>query len=162
MQSPDKDDEKKLIRTIRYLMKTKFSPLILKVNKSGVTEWSVDASFAVHDDIRSRTGIQMSLGSGTIYGASTKQKKNTTSSTEAELVGVADALAKMLWSRHFMESQGYLVNDVYVYQDNESAILLEENGMKSVGKDSRHMNITCFFITDKIKGKEFKVLHCTT
>ena len=34
--------------------------------------------------------------------------------------------------------------------------------MKSVGKGSRHINIKYFFITDKIKSKELKVLHCPT
>ena len=162
VKCPDKDDDKKLARSIRYLERTKYLPLILKANENGVIEWWVDASFAVHEDMRSRTGMHMSLGSGAIYGASVKQKINTSSSTEAELVGVSDALPKMLWSRHFMEAQDYKVNDMYVYQDNESAILLEENGMKSVGKGSRHMNIRYFFVTDKVKGKELKVIHCPT
>jgi hypothetical protein len=77
-------------------------------------------------------------------------------------VAVADALPKVLWCRHFMEQQGYIVKDVYVYQDNESAILLETNGMRSVGKGSRHIKIKYFFITDKVKGNELKVLHCPT
>ena len=61
-----------------------------------------------------------------------------------------------------MEEQGYLVKDIYVYQDNESVILLEENGMQSVGKGSRHINIKYFFVTDKVKGKELKIIHCPT
>ena len=104
----------------------------------------------------------MSLGKGAVYGASVKQKINIASSTEAELVGVADALPKILLTRYFMENQGYLVEDVFVYQDNESAILLETNGMKSVGKGSRHVKIKYFLIVDKVKGKELRVLHCPT
>ena len=162
VKNPDTDDQKKLARTIRYLMKTAHLPMILKCNDDGIIQWWVDASFAVHEDMRSRTGMQMSLGTGTIYGTSQKQKINTGSSTEAELVGVSDALPKMIWCRHFMESQGYLVEDVYVYQDNESAILLETNGMKSVGKRSRHIDIKYFFVTDKVKGKELRIMHCPT
>ena len=74
MQHPDRDDEKKLARTIRYLEKTKHLPLILKVNDHGIVEWWVDASFAVHEDMRSRSGMNMSLGTGTVYGSSSKQK----------------------------------------------------------------------------------------
>ena len=99
----------------------------------------MDAAFAVHEDMKSRTGIYMSLGKGRIYGSSSKQKINILSSTHAELVGVSDAMPKILWCRRFMESQGCIVEDVHVYQDNESAILLEENGMKSVGKTSKHV-----------------------
>ena len=40
-----------------------------------------------------------------------------------------------------MERQGCVIEDVYVYQDNHSAILLETNGMKSAGKASRHIKI---------------------
>ena len=83
----------------------------------------------------------MSLGKSTLYAASSGQKINTTSSTHAELVGASDAMPKILWIRRFMEAQGYVIEDVYVYQDNESAILLEENGYKSVGKASRHVKI---------------------
>ena len=61
-----------------------------------------------------------------------------------------------------MEAQGYIIEDVYVYQDNESAILLEENGYKSVGKSSRHVKIKYVFIADQIKGKELRILHCPT
>ena len=95
-------------------------------------------------------------------GRHQKQKINTGSSTEAKLVAVVDALPNIMWCRHFMEQQGYIVEDVYVYQDNESAILLETNGMRSVGKGSRHIKIKYFFITDKVKGNELKVLHCPT
>ena len=97
-----------------------------------------------------------------IYGASIKQKINTISSTEAELVGVADPMPKILWCKYFMEAQGYLVENIYVYQDNESAILLETNGTRSVGKGSRHVRIKYFFIADKVKNKELEVLYCPT
>ena len=55
-----------------------------------------------------------------------------------------------------------MVEDVHVYQDNESAILLEENGMKSVGKASRHVKIKYFFVTDQVKNKELRILYCPT
>jgi len=45
--------------------------------------WWVDASFAVHPNMRSHTGGVMTLGSGGAYSVSTKQKLNTRSSTES-------------------------------------------------------------------------------
>jgi len=39
---------------------------------------------------------------------STKQKLNTKSSTEAELVAIDNAMAQILWTRHFLASQGEL------------------------------------------------------
>lgn len=105
--------------------------------------------------MKSCTGLCMSLGKATIYTTSINQKLNTTSSTEAELVGVSDGMPKITCTRYFMAAQGYNVDDVYVYQDNQSAILLEMNGMKSVGKNSRHMKIRYFFVTDRVQPKRW-------
>ena len=73
-------------------------------------------------------------------------------------MGVSNMLPKVLWCRHFMEAQLCIVEDVIVYRDNQSAILLENNGQKSVGKGTRHVQIKYFFVTDKIKIDEMKVL----
>ena len=44
-----------------------------------------------------------------------------------------DAMALILWtSRHFLEGQGFTVTDNVVFQDNESAMLLENNGRLSI------------------------------
>ena len=96
MKKTDTDDQKKLARTIRHLISTIHLPLILHVNEHVVIEWWVDASFAVHDDMKSRTGMYISLDTSTMHAASKKQKINTSSSTHAELVEVSDALPKML------------------------------------------------------------------
>ena len=126
VRNPTQNDQKKLGRTIRYLENTRFLPLILSLNKHGIIEWWVDASFAIHDDTKSRTGLCMSLGEGTVYAVSTRQKLNTNSSTESELVGVSDGIPKMIWTRYFMEAQGYNIEDLYICQDNQSAMLLEK------------------------------------
>ena len=83
--------------------------------------------------MKSHTGGAMSLDRGMIYGTSVRQKINTKSSTEGELVGVNDVMPQILWTRYFiMEAQGYNIKDTVVYQDNQSAILLENNGRASI------------------------------
>jgi len=52
----------------------------------------------VHEDLRSHTGSVMSMGTGALQAGSGKQKLNTRSSTEAALVGVDDAITKILWT----------------------------------------------------------------
>ena len=83
----------------------------------------------------------MSLGTGAIYATSTRQKIMTKSSTKAELVGVSDVISQVIWTRHFLEAQGYQVKDLIVYQDNQSAMLMEKNGRASSGQQTRHINI---------------------
>ena len=42
--------------------------------------------------------------------------------------------AKILWTWYFLESQGYQIDDSMVCQDNQSAMLLGQNGCGSSSK----------------------------
>ena len=128
VQHPDHDDYKKLVQAMKYLRKTITLPLMLEVDDLQLVHWWIDGAFATHRDMCSHTGGAMSLGKGVIYGMSTHQKLNIRSSTEAELVTVDDCMSQVLWTRYFLDVQGYNINDCIVYQDNKSAILLEQNG----------------------------------
>ena len=88
----------KLIKLLEYLKGTSKLCLKLKADNLQVVKWYVDASFAVHPDYRSHTGAVMTLGEGSIIAMSKKQKLNTRSSTEAELVGADDAATMILWT----------------------------------------------------------------
>ena len=160
--SPDTDDYAKLRRCVRYLRGTAGLPLTLEGDPCGKIQWWVDASFAVHPDMKSHTGAIMTLGQGATFSMSTRQRLNTKSSTEAELVGVDDALPQIVWTRNFLQAQGLKVQDNVVYQDNQSAILLERNGRRSSGKRTRHINNRYFMITDRIAQKEMRVEYCNT
>ena len=88
----------------------------------------IDAAYAVHNDMRSQMGGCMSFGNGMIHGRSSKQKLNTKSSTESELVGMSDYVPYTLWMKNFMKDQGFNIEKAIVYQDNQSAIKMEVNG----------------------------------
>ena len=49
-----------------------------------------------------------------------------------------------------------------MYQDNQSVILLERHGFKSVEKGTRYARIGYFFVTNKFEDKEIKVLYYPT
>lgn len=57
VRNPAQDDQKKLARTLKYLMAIRFLPLILAISKSGVIEWWLGASFVVHEDMKSRSDL---------------------------------------------------------------------------------------------------------
>jgi hypothetical protein len=61
------------------------------------------------------------------------------------------------WIRLFVLAQGLKVNKNLIYQDNESAELLEVNGKKSSSKRTRHINIHYFLVTDAIAKEECKI-----
>ena len=98
----------------------------------------MDASFAVHADFKSHTGVVMTYGSGAVQTMSWKQKLNTHSSTETELVCVKDAMTMILWTRLFLHAQGCGVRETLLSQDNKLTILLASNGKH---KRNRAVNI---------------------
>ena len=86
--------------------------------------WQVDTAYGVHCDCKGHNDAMMSVGKGAILSFSRKQKLNTASSTKAELVGIADALGIILWTKYFMEAQGYTIYANILFKDNTLAILL--------------------------------------
>ena len=104
----------------------------------------------------------MTFGRGMMNGASNKQKINTTSSTEAEVVGVHDNIPAVLWKRYFLQKQGYPLKPSILHQDNQSSILLENNARASRGKRTRHMNIKYFFVSDCVKCGHIVIRYCPT
>ena len=104
----------------------------------------------------------MTFGKGAPITISKKQRLNTRSLTEAELVGADDAGIMIVWTRLFMEEQGYEVYKNILYQDNKSTILLEKNGKKSSSQRTRAINIRYFFIHDQVKNGMMTVKYCGT
>jgi hypothetical protein len=102
VKNPDIDDYRKLGRVVKYLRKTQKLVLTLECNNLYNIMWWVDASYACHDDMRGQSDGMVSLGKSAIYATSVKQKLNTRSSTEAELVAVYDVMPQMIWVGNFM------------------------------------------------------------
>jgi hypothetical protein len=162
VKAPDVNDWRKLSHLMEYLRVERLRPLVLSADGSGVLMWYVDASFAVHPNMRSHTGGGLTMGRGFPIVTSTKQKLNTRSSTESELVGVDDMMPIVVWSRYFLMAQGYGVTQNLLLQDNKSSMLLEKNGRASSGKRTRHINIRYYFVTDRVNMKEIEIEWCPT
>ena len=82
----------------------------------------VDASCAVHQNIRSHTGGAMSMVYGMIHCCSRNQKMNAKSTTESKLVGTSEYVIFNIWIVRFYEAQGYDITKNVIFQLNESAI----------------------------------------
>ena len=162
VQKLTESDWQKLVRLLKYCNGTRDFKLVLSADDLRVVKWYVDASFAVHPDFKSHTGGVMTFGEGAIQSISRKQKLNTRSSTEAELVGADDVSTMILWTKLFLEDQGYQVEKNILFQDNKSAILLETNGKKSSSKRTRALNIRYFFIADQVEKGNMLIEYCPT
>jgi hypothetical protein len=160
---PDKDDWGKVKRVLSYLKGTLHMPLIVLTDLLILSRWWVDAAYAMHDDCQGHTRAGMSLGQGMALSYSYwRQKINTKSSTEAELVGVDDSLRYILWAHYFMQEQGCDMDPSLLYQDNMSAILLKTNGRVSSSKWTKHIKVKYFLIKDKVDWEEITIKHCPT
>ena len=139
--------------------------------------WNIDASFAVHMDMKSHTGSTLSLGLGSPISGSHKQKNNATSTTVLELHGIGDTMPMMEWTSNFTKVQvdGIPEKDdditraikslgkvTTVLQDNTSTKGLAEFGCRSQGKNTRQVEIRYFYITEKIKDGHMQVFYCPT
>jgi hypothetical protein len=135
--------------------------MVLEATKSLQLLAYVDASFAVHHDYKSHTGGILSLGSGPIFAKSTRQKLNTISSTEAELVGISDMLPQALWTRDWIISQGYEIRPLVMFQDNTSTIQLSTKGPSNKER-TRHIAIRYYWVKDRVVAGEVEVKHLGT
>lgn len=98
----------------------------------------------------------MLFGVGVVHGRSSKQKLNSKSSTESEIISVSEYMPFHIWAVNFLESQRYKVNNKTLFQDNKSAILLEKNGRNSCTGNSRNIDIWYFFIKDRVKSGDIQ------
>jgi hypothetical protein len=152
---------KKLQRVVRYLRANDKEGMCLQPDTVLQAYGWVDASFAVHHDMRSHTGAVLGLGKGPFWAKSSVQKLNSKSSTEAELIGASDSAGQLLWTRQFLVAQGYNVGPAVLYQDNQSTIALLNNG-RSNSERTRHIAIRYFFLHDRINRKEVRVEYLCT
>jgi hypothetical protein len=162
VKEPNQDDWCKLLKLLKYLHATIDDELILSADDLRVIKWYCDVAFAVHPDFKSHTGGCMTFGQGMPLNNSRKQRLNTRSSTEGELVGDDDIANPMFWTKLFMEAQGYAIKHNILYQDNKSTILLLNNGKQSSTKRTRALNIRYFFLTDQIAKGNLEVKYCPT
>ena len=158
---PTEEDERKLDRILSYLLNSPGQQLVLRIGDKVELRAHVDASFGLYEDGKSVTGIAISLGGATIYIKSGKQKIVTRSSTEAELVGISDALSQVLWTREFLLAQGLALGPATIFQDNKSTIFLANKG-RSTSERSRHIKIRYFFVSHYIESKEIRLEYLPT
>ena len=124
----------KLVWMMKFLKQTVKDQLTLKSDGTRTLKWHVNAAFTVHPDFKSHTIGVLTMGKGALASTSQKQGLNTRSLTEAKTVAADDMAGLMVWTQNFLEAQGYHLEDNILYQDNQSAILLESNGHRSAGR----------------------------
>ena len=110
----------------------------------------MDASAFIHMDMKGYTGGMMTLSNGAVISKSIKQKVNTDSLTISKLIGTHNMIPEILWTKYFVEAQGYKVDHNIVIQDSKSDIRLMVNGIFSSGPKTNHIKVKYFLVIDTI------------
>jgi hypothetical protein len=157
VQDPSAKDDKRLKRVLQYLKGTKNKKLILNASGRNISV-PIDSSYAVHPRTRkSHTGVQISLGRGTVFAASVKQRIVTKSSSEAELVGTSDGASQAIWTKNFLDALDWNPDSpILLLQDNQSAKILEEQGWTSNGR-MKHLDIRYFWVKQFVDNNVMQV-----
>ena len=137
-------DWTKLRHLLHFLQTTINDECVIAADSLTELHMWVDASYAVHNDMKSHKGGAMSFGRGVFGTKSTKQNLNTKSSAEAEVVGVSDYLPSTIWTTIVLSHQGIDLKESTLYRDNTSVMEMEHNGRDSCSQRSQHIDIRYF------------------
>ena len=164
VQDPTVQDQKKLTRILSYLNGTKNLGIMIggDINNEIKLFGYADAAFACHpENMRSHTGLLLSVGRGCVIVKSRSQKSVTTSSAESELVALSDLTSLTIHSLNFLKSLNVNLHQAEIFQDNTSTISMANNG-KSNSDRTKHIKIKYFFIKQHLESKEIKITYCPT
>ncbi len=104
VQEPTEDDLRQLKRVHRYFARTADLPLKLSICDDYLFTAYVDASYAVHEDMKSHSGM-VYMGGGTFLAKSTKHSVVSESSTEADVIAASDGCNDLLSLTKFINFQ---------------------------------------------------------
>ena len=123
-----------------------------------------DASFADNlQDRKSTQGYLLTLFGGPIVWKSGKQSTVTTSSTEAELLGLSTAAKEAIAAvRLFRDVRLQLNEDLTIWCDNKQTIRLVNEDMMRIQTALRHVDIHNCWVRQETKKGSFEVKYLPT
>ena len=127
--NPSALDLLKAKRIVKYIASAPNIGINYYSNSSMKLMIHADASHLVHPDGFGHTGIVITLGNSVVFARSVKQKMQTLSSTESEMIALQEASTYVVWMRYLLKELGYNLNSpTVVTQDNQSATVIAEQG----------------------------------
>jgi hypothetical protein len=167
MQDPRRRHQVAAERVLRYLAGTKDIGLVFGRRKRtvdsshdiiayGDADWANDRV-----DRKSITGWIVKLNGDVISWASKKQHTVAQSTCEAELYAEAAAVNEVLWQRGLLKELGLRMDNAsIVYCDNQPAISVSKNGIKS--ERTKHVDVKYHFVTEQIEKRTIESKYLPT
>lgn len=161
-----KKDFEHLLRIVRYLEVTKDLGVHLNCESLDL-RCSCDASYAVHTpnaNTKGHTGFMIGFGENMsyIHARSGKQKAASTSSSDAEIIALSDAMKMCTWMQELIDNLKLdnPKSEIVVYQDNQSVIKMAAES--SGTKHSKHLLTKLTYCADRVHRGFAKIEYMET
>jgi len=151
------------IKILKYLKTTMAMVLEFNGNQEKSVKAYADASWASDKDTgRSVTGYVVTINNSSISWKSQRQSTVAMSSTEAEYMALFAVVQEVIWLKRLLSevSSEYLKENIIVYQDNKSTILLASNPTQH--SRTKHINTKYHFVRDQVSNGEVKIQYLST
>lgn len=103
VHAPDTDNTKNLQQLPKYLSQIVFLPLIITLDGTKNLYWSVNASFAVHCEMKGHNRVLLIMEKGSLISLSTNQKINARNLIKSKIIAWGDSIPYVLWMHLFVE-----------------------------------------------------------
>ena len=160
VQAPTEHDRSKLDRILHYLNSHQHMPMMIDNKKITRIRAYVDASFAVHPDAKSHTGLAIFAGGTLVHWKSSKQKICSVNSTEAEMIALSDKLIDIVSCHEFLVEQGLKMDTPLVLQDNTSTMILSQEDAKKIR--NKHLLARQQTIQEWVRNSDLRIKHVST
>ncbi|OQD85533.1 hypothetical protein PENSOL_c040G03155, partial [Penicillium solitum] len=145
-------------RVINYLYTTRNLAIEYSADAASTgidsIQFASDASYGDHPDRKSSAGYICQAYGGPIDWKATKQPTVTTSTTEAELLGLSEAGKQVQWWRRLMNSLGFVPShDLTIDCDNERTIGLLTSEDTAFETKLRHVDIHHHWLRQEVQEK---------
>ncbi|XP_019179838.1 PREDICTED: uncharacterized protein LOC109175035 [Ipomoea nil] len=149
-------------RVLRYIKNSPGQGLFFPANSQLKVRGFADSDWATCPDTRkSVTSFYVFLGDALISWKSKKQNTISRSPSEAEYRALALATCEMQWLFYLFEVLEVCLKDTAVlFSDSKSAIAMAENPV--FHERTKHVEIDCHLIREKIQKGVIKLLHVPT
>lgn len=123
---------------------------------------SVDADYAgCSETRRSTTGWVFTLNGAAIHWASKRQPTVSTSTAEAEYVGLAEATRETMWLRKLQNDLGYETDGpLIVGEDNQACLAIANN--TGAGGRVKHIDTKHHMVRERVASGELKLVYVPT
>jgi len=158
--NPTEFDYNQLLLILRYLKHTIYKKRSFHCNGLQLTFY-VDASHGLHTDGKGHTGFEIRAGDDCIFCKSTKQRVNALSSTESEIIALAESLTFLDWILSLYRELHLIITlPITFFEDNLSTISIINNGPQF--KRAKHMLVKVNFTKQFIDEGKVVLVHVSS